>query len=191
MSERYVKVFSGDENLYLDGAPIVIRACALLKDTETGKMIGQLKFKNLSGKKISYLKVRILQLDGFKNTIEDAISFEYLDISVHDKEEFGAKKPIYLPNSSVRSFNICGCEIAFDDGSVWISDNSTWVSASNDSYVVKEITADKTYKKAIELYQTNNLEKLRDAITLFEKIQDKKDVSCEIEVCTKKIQKLK
>ena len=187
MSERYIRIFSGDKNLYLDGAPIVIRASALLKDTETGKMIGQLKFKNLSGKKISYLKVSILQLDALKNPIGDAISFEYLDISVPDKEEFGSKKPIYLPNSSVRSFNICGCDIAFDDGSVWTSDNSTWVSASNDSSVVKEITADETYKKALELYQTNNIENLQYAITLFERIQDQKDVFYEIEACNKKI----
>lgn len=187
MSERYIRIFSGDENLYLDGAPIVIRASALLKDTETEKMIGQLKFKNLSGKKISYLKVSILQLDALKNPIGDAISFEYLDISVPDKEEFGSKKPIYLPNSSVRSFNICGCDIAFDDGSVWTSDNSTWVSASNDSSVVKEITADETYKKALELYQTNNIENLQYAITLFERIQDQKDVFYEIEACNKKI----
>ena len=35
MSERYSKVFSLPENLYAEGAPVVIAAGALLKDNQT------------------------------------------------------------------------------------------------------------------------------------------------------------
>ena len=77
MSERYQHVFTGSENLYVNGAPIVIRACALLKDTETGKMIAQLKLRNVSGKQISYAKVAITQLDSIHQPIDKAIAFEY------------------------------------------------------------------------------------------------------------------
>ena len=48
MSERYVKVFTCDENLYSENAPVIIRAGALLKDTETGRMIAQLKLQSIS-----------------------------------------------------------------------------------------------------------------------------------------------
>ena len=191
MSERYIRVFSGDENLYFDGSPLVIRASALSKDTETGNMIGQLKFKNVSGKKISYLKVGILPLDALKKPIGDAISFEYLDMSVSNKEEFGSKKPIYFPNSSVRSFLIVGYDVAFDDGSACSYDHVTWVSVVNDSQIAKEIATEETYKKALQLSQTNDIEKLEYAITLFKEIKDQKNVSYEIEACTEKVQEIK
>ena len=55
MSERYIKVFAGKENLYLEGAPVIILASALLKDTQTGKMLAQLKLQNISEKSISMI----------------------------------------------------------------------------------------------------------------------------------------
>ena len=63
MSERYVKLFTGDVDLYSDNSPIIIRACALLKDIETGKSIAQLKLQNLGPKTISYVKAIVTPFD--------------------------------------------------------------------------------------------------------------------------------
>lgn len=46
MNERYTKLFALSENLYTEGAPVVITARALLKDNQTGKILAQLKLKN-------------------------------------------------------------------------------------------------------------------------------------------------
>lgn len=40
MSERYLKLFSLEENLYIPGSPVLIAAGALLKDTQTGRILG-------------------------------------------------------------------------------------------------------------------------------------------------------
>ena len=53
MSERYSRLFSLSENLYAEGAPVLIAAGALLKDNETGKVLAQLKLRSISDKKIN------------------------------------------------------------------------------------------------------------------------------------------
>ena len=50
MSERYGRLYSLPENLYAEGAPVIISAGNLLKDTQTGKILAQLKIKNISSK---------------------------------------------------------------------------------------------------------------------------------------------
>lgn len=191
MSERYIKVFSGNENLYADNAPIVIRASALLKDTETGRIIAQIKLQNVSGKTISYVKTRITQLDALKNPIDKVVAFEYLDLAVADKEEFGSKKPLPLPNSSTRSFCVEICNVGFADGSTWTSDHADWKPMTEESAAVNAVAIADTYNKARALSKSGKAEVLQQAIEIFESISDKKDVSAEIHACEKKIEKIR
>ena len=190
MAERYIKVFSGDENLHTDGAPVVIRASALLKDTETGKMIAQLKLQNISGKSISYVKLAVTPLDSVKAPIGDPIVFEYLDLSVADKDEFGAKKPLHLPNPSTRSFRVGVSLVGYADGTVWNSDNTDWQSAAEDSDAANIVMAEDTYKKAAALAKSEKKEDLEEAQALFESISQVKDVSIEINNCRERINEL-
>ena len=48
MSERFEKLYALQNDLYSDGAPIIVSAGALLKDTETGRIIVQMKYHSLS-----------------------------------------------------------------------------------------------------------------------------------------------
>ena len=52
MAERYKRLYALPENLYTSGSPILIQAVALLKDTQTGKILAQLKLKNLFHKTV-------------------------------------------------------------------------------------------------------------------------------------------
>ncbi len=63
MSERYSKLFSLPENLYTEGSPVIIAAGALLKDNSTGKLLVQLKFRNISDCVINAVKVKINAFD--------------------------------------------------------------------------------------------------------------------------------
>lgn len=187
MSERYIKVFSGDPNLYTENAPVVIQASALLKDTETGKMIAQLKFQNISGKVISYVKATITQLDAVSNPLGDAMAFEYLDLSAADKDDFGSKKPLPLPNASTRAFLVGICTVGFADGSVWTGDNTDWKAEAEDSAVSKAVEIENTYKKALALSKSKSIEDVKKAKEIFESIQADKDVTMEIAVCDNQI----
>lgn len=187
MSERYIKVFSGDPNLYTENAPVVIQASALLKDTETGKMIAQLKFQNISGKVISYVKATITQLDAVSNPLGDAMAFEYLDLSAADKDDFGSKKPLPLPNASTRAFRVGVSTVGFADGSVWTGDNTDWKAEAEGSAVSKAVEVEATYKKALALSKSKSIEDVKKAKEIFESIQADKDVAMEISLCDRQI----
>ena len=120
MSERYSRLFSLPENLYAEGAPVVIAAGVLLKDNQTGQVIAQLKLRNISDCVVNAVKVKINAFDPAGTVLKGVESFSYLDLSVEKDGEFGQKKPIPLPDLTTRSFSVeilsvthsSGCYIA-------------------------------------------------------------------------------
>jgi hypothetical protein len=187
MSARYINVFYGKKDLYLEGAPVLIRASALLKNTETGAMLAQLKFRNVSGKSISYVKVAITPFDAIKTPLGEAVLFEYLDILAPHEQEFGSKKPLPLPNASTRSFDVRVTHVGFADGSVWHSDDVHWESAKDDSAIMKKIEAEEIYHVALEWLNGRDRADVEIAKKKFESISDRMDVTAEIDKCNKRI----
>lgn len=115
MSERFTNVFSLASNLYTKGCPIIIEAGALLKDTETGNMLAQLKMKNIGERPISSCKVSIRAYENNGTEIEGVKDFSYLDLLANTGDEFGSKIPIFLPDDLTRSFSVTVNEIVFQD----------------------------------------------------------------------------
>ena len=52
MAERFTRLFQLGNDLYSDGSPVIICAGTLLNDTVTGSMIAQIKYQNITEKKI-------------------------------------------------------------------------------------------------------------------------------------------
>lgn len=127
MSERYTRLFTLPEgNLYAIGSSIIICAGALLKDTLSGNIIAQLKFRNIGNKTVSALKVSIRTYDIFGKELEGITEYQYLDLAVLRDQEFGQKTAVVLPNPDTRSF-CCDCRsIVFADGSVWEAKEANW-----------------------------------------------------------------
>ena len=75
MSERYSRLFSLQENLYAAGAPLLIAAGALLKDNENGRVLAQLKLRNLDAGTVRAAKVSVCPLDAAGNPLGAAVSF--------------------------------------------------------------------------------------------------------------------
>lgn len=126
MSERYSKLFALPENLYAAGSPVVIAAGALLKDNQTGKVIAQLKMRNISQKPIKAAKVSIHPLDTVDNPLGGKIEYQYLDLSAARDEDFGQKAPVALPDAATRSFTASVEEIVFADNSIWTATGEPW-----------------------------------------------------------------
>lgn len=126
MSERYSKLFALPENLYAAGSPVIIAAGALLKDNQTGKVIAQLKMRNISQKPIKAAKVCIHPLDTVGNPLGEKIEYQYLDLSAARDEDFGQKAPVALPDASTRSFTTSVEEIVFADNSIWTATGEPW-----------------------------------------------------------------
>lgn len=126
MSERYSKLFALPENLYAVGSPVVIAAGALLKDNQTGKVIAQLKMRNISPKPIKATKVSIHPLDTVGNPLGGKIEYQYLDLNAARDEDFGQKAPVALSDASTRSFTASVEEVVFTDNSIWTATGEPW-----------------------------------------------------------------
>ena len=182
MSERYVKVFGCEENLYSENAPVIIRAGALLKDTETGRMIAQLKIQNVSGKIITYVKASITMLDSTKNQI-GSFDAEYLDLYAPDLEIFGSKNAIVLPNASTRAFRVGIISVVFADDTVWSAEDLDWQHVEDSSEIVVHIKTEDIYSEAFALSQKTRTSDINRAIDLFKSIETKKAVGEDIARC--------
>ena len=123
MAERYTRLFALPNNLYSAGTPVILSAGVILKDNNANRILAQLKFKNISRKKIKALKICLNLGDSFGRQIEETVSYEYLDLDVVRDQEFGQKQAIYLPSYTARSFSVVLREVAFEDNSVWTGEN--------------------------------------------------------------------
>ena len=126
MSERYGKLYSLPEKLYAEGAPVIISAGNLLKDTQTGKVLAQLKIKNISSKTIKAAKVLIRTLDTTGKPMDGDTEKNYLDLSAGQGEDFGQKEAVSLPDDAVRRFRAEVTYAAFSDDSTWEGSAAPW-----------------------------------------------------------------
>ena len=126
MSERYSKLFTLPENLYTAGAPVVIAAGALLKDSQTGNVLAQLKLQNINSQAIKAATVQIFPMDTTGEAIAESTTYQYLDLSAGRDAFFGQKAAIPLPNAATRSFSVIVSEVIFLDNTKWIADGKEW-----------------------------------------------------------------
>ena len=115
---KYNILFSLEKNLYLDGAPVLLEAGALVSNTESGRVHIQLKFKNLSNTAISMVKVAFILMDSVGREIGRSEK-QYIDLKANLNESFGDKDPAFLTDNTVRKFSATIEEICFIDGNIW------------------------------------------------------------------------
>lgn len=126
MSERYLKLFSLEENLYIPGSPVLIVAGALLKDTQTGRILGQLKLQSISDQSIKAATVALVPLDTVGNPLGEPVSYQYLDLKVTRDAYWGSQDPIRFSDPSTRAYTASVKEVIFSDNSIWTAPNSAW-----------------------------------------------------------------
>lgn len=126
MSERYLKLFSLEENLYIPGSPVLIVAGALLKDMQTGRILGQLKLQSISNQEIKAATVELLPLDTTGNPLGDAVSHQYLDLTISRDDYWGSNEAILFPDASTRAYIVKVKEVIFLDNSIWSAPSVDW-----------------------------------------------------------------
>ena len=129
MAERYARLFSLPENQYTVGSPILIAAGALLKDNQTGKVLAQIKFKNISDKQIKAVKISIDAFDVSGKELEGIAEYQYLDLAAARMVEFGHKQAVALPDAVTRAYRVNCTGVFFADGSAWNANpDASWNS---------------------------------------------------------------
>lgn len=126
MSEGYLKLFSLEENLYIPGSPVLIAAGALLKDTQTGRILGQLKLQSISDQSIKAATVALVPLNTVGNPLGEPVSYQYLDLKVTRDAYWGSQDPIRFSDPSTRAYTASVKEVIFSDNSIWTAPNSAW-----------------------------------------------------------------
>ena len=71
MADRYKKLFTLEGAFYKENAPVMIKAGALVSDTENGRLHVQLKFRNLSEKQIIMLKAKLVLMDAIRRACSE------------------------------------------------------------------------------------------------------------------------
>lgn len=126
MSERYTRLFTLPGSLYAQGSPLIILAGALLKDNQTGRVLAQLKFKNVGAKPVKAVKVSVTPLDAAGMENGQPVEHQYLDLHAARDGEFGQREPIPFPDPTTRAFRGAITQVVFADGTLWGPAEGAW-----------------------------------------------------------------
>jgi len=140
VSERYTKLFSLEEKLYVEHSPVIISGGVLSRDNDTKNLLIQLKFQNICNKNIKGLKVTITTMDSSEQELDADISKKYLYLDISRNEEFGSDQPIAITNIFVRSFKVNDVEVDFSDNSYWSNNSSEWEPIPNQQLLTEKFS---------------------------------------------------
>lgn len=118
MSERFIRLYELQNNLYSTGSPVIVSAGALLKDTQTNNIIVQLKFHSVCVTPIKALQVGIAAFDIAGKEIEGVDEYQYLDLNIQNGYEFGSNKAIVMPDVVTRSISVRNITAVLANGNI-------------------------------------------------------------------------
>lgn len=154
MAERFEQLYKLPEKLYTNDSPVIISAGALLKDRQTGSIVVQLKFHSVSENTIKAVKVSLSTFDVSGAEIQGVKDYQYLDLNIHNGQEFGANKAIVVPSAVTRSFAISDIAVVFSDNSLWKFGNTTELASLPASKYLSSVLCDAEIEKQYRIATT-------------------------------------
>ena len=141
--ERYTRLYTLPENLYTQGSPVTIAAGALLLDNQTGSVMAQLKFRNVSQHDIKAVFVSVEAFDVAHTQLSGVESYQYLDLQEKRDAEFGQKQAIRLPDATARSFAPRCTRVVLDDDTLWEApENAAWESLPKPTPISEKVSGE-------------------------------------------------
>ncbi|MBR2942703.1 MAG: FMN-binding protein [Clostridia bacterium] len=110
---------------YAPGAPLMLEACALYADANSGRCIAQMKWKNLEDKPIRAVGIVVNAMDAFGHSLE-FVEYQYADVRANPGDSFGSRSAVLLKNPNVRSFAVAVKAVSFEDGSMFSGQEDNW-----------------------------------------------------------------
>ena len=150
MSNRFERLSSLPSQLYTPATPIMITAGALLKDTQTGKVLAQLKIKNISPKIIKAVSISLVPFDTALQPMSEKETHQLLDLSAQRDSEFGQKTPLYFSNHATRAFQVIVENVVFADNTTWKSDGAPLLDLPSQKFAANDL-ADAELEKQYRL----------------------------------------
>lgn len=115
MSERFKNIYSIEEDLYTQGAPVIIKSGKLCRDIRGGDLVCLFNFLNISDKTVKSLKL-----------VFDFGEYLYDGLCATRDTEFGSDIRITVEDLDAKSFSCCIEEVAFTDGTFWQGKDKVW-----------------------------------------------------------------
>lgn len=140
MAERFTKLYELPGGLCAPGAPVVIRAGALLRDTITKNVVAQVKLYNLDTRTIRSAKLALVLWDSEGNSLGEEIQRSFTNLRAAQDEEFGHRTALVLPYREACSFSVWVAEVVFTDGTLWEDSGEIWEP------IARQITLKEAYK---------------------------------------------
>lgn len=122
--ERYTSLYRLPKNQYTAGSPVLLAAGTLLKDSQTGAVLAQLKMQSLSTEPIRAVMVAVDAADISGAPLEGVSEYQYLDLSVRRDEAFGQHQAIVLPDANTRCIAVRCTRVVFANGKSWEEDSA-------------------------------------------------------------------
>ena len=129
MDSRYERIYTIG-GFYSKGCPVIIVAGAILKDKLQGKVLLQLKFRNIAEESVISCKIRVYAFEIDGTPLPGIDSFSYLDICIPQGQEFGSQVPIYLPDEATRKVGVSFISVTYE--------TYTWNSPEGDVSVIPQ-----------------------------------------------------
>ena len=114
MAQRFTKLYELPNGFYAPGAPVMIRAGALLRDNYSKNAVVQLRLYNLDERTIRSAKLAIYMWDDGGQQLGDEILRPYTGLKVGQDEEFGQRTALVLPFREVATFSACVADPLWD-----------------------------------------------------------------------------
>lgn len=119
--EKYSIINKDEKYYFIKSCPIVIVAQAIVRNNVNNKVHVQLKFNNLSSRKIKAVYISLLCYGVSGEKYDDVKNFAYLDLE-HTDIEFGEKNAIILPDNRIRMIKCILNKVVYLDGTTSIYD---------------------------------------------------------------------
>lgn len=151
--ERYSIVRHFENRMAAKECPILFETGNLLRDTLTGKMMLQAKFRNVSEKTVVAFLISVDCFDVKGELIGKLEEFQYLDLSAGSNQFFGYKTPIILPYDHTRSIAITAKEVVFENNELWKNKKKIPYSSIPSSKNMLDILGEKLYEQYVREFR--------------------------------------
>lgn len=126
MAERFTQLYELPGGLYAAGAPVLIRAGSLLRDSVKKTVIVQLKLYNLDPRTIRSVKLALVLWDSDGKSLGEELERSYTNLRAAQDEEFGHRTALDVPYREAESFGVWIKEVVFADGTRWEDNGEIW-----------------------------------------------------------------
>ncbi len=121
MNERFIHIYSLMENDFHRevGCPVSCIAGLILYDKEKERIVGKLKFVNITNHIINSITVSIGAYDETGKEIQGVSELTYNNMNVEQNCDFGTNKVFILPDTHTKKFEVDILSVVYDKEMVW------------------------------------------------------------------------